>query len=232
MKEEAMCNQRERLIGYVYNEGEPADLAEVKAHLEQCADCRAEIAGLRSIREDLLAWDVPPHQSVWRPFVAAPIVPWWKQVPAWAMAAAAGVVLLLGAAGSVVVHAFVPDQTVARQSAVASPAVPAGITAADLSASEQRILARMQQEVGAVGAQVQRVSNRSQSVQVLEGDHSALAQEVIKLRAENKDQLDAIRNIYTTLDQMRITTGKSNASLERQINDLRSLVMSQLQLTK
>ena len=73
---------------------------------------------------------------------------------------------------------------------------------------------------------------RSQSVRLLEGDHSALAQEVIKLRAQNKDQLDAIKSMYTTLDQMRINTGARNASLERQLNDLRSLVMSQLQLTK
>jgi hypothetical protein len=225
-----MCNQRERLIGFVYDEGDAADLAEVRRHLDECADCRAEIAGLRSVREDLLAWDVPEHQSVWRPFVAAPVIPWWKQVPAWAMAAAAGVMLTLGAMGGAAVHAFESSRTGAPQVQVAAvPGAPV-LTAADLSAAEQRILARLQQEVGVVGARVQQVSNRSQSVRALEGDHSALAEELVKLRAQDKAQLDALTSIYAKLDQMRNVSMTRDANLEQKINDLRSLVVSQLQL--
>lgn len=227
-----MCNQRERLIGYVYSEGDAEDRAEVQRHLDACAECRAEIAGLRAVREDLLAWDVPAHEPVWRPFVAAPVTPWWRQVPAWAMAAAASVVLLLGAAGSVAVHAFAPDRTMARQSdVVAGPAQPV-LTAADLSAVEQRLLVRLQQEVGAVGAQVQQVSNRSQSVQALEGDHSALAEELLRLRQENRDQLSALKSIYANLEQIRSTSASRNANLEQKIDNLRSLVVSQLQLNR
>jgi len=227
-----MCNQRERLIGYLYGEGDAADRAEVQRHVDECADCRVEMAGLRSVREDLLAWDVPEHQSVWRPFVAAPVVPWWKQVPAWAMAAAAGVMLMLGAAGSVAVHAFAPDQTMARQSeTVAVPGTPV-LTAADLSAAEQRILASVEQQVGVVGARVQQVSNRSQSMQALEGDHSALADEVFRLRQENRDQLELIRRIYSSLDQMRTAAKERNASLKTDIDSLRSLVVSQLQVNR
>src|SRR3989337_264551 len=96
----AMCNQRERLIGFIYGEDSVADRGEVQQHLDTCAECRAEIAALRSVREDLLAWDVPPAESVWKPFVApAPIAPWWRQMPAWALATAAGVMLLSGFAG-------------------------------------------------------------------------------------------------------------------------------------
>lgn len=227
-----MCNQRERLIGYVYSEGDAEDRAEVQRHLDVCAECRAEIAGLRAVRQDLLAWDVPAHESVWRPFVAAPVVPWWRQVPAWAMAAAASVMLLLGAAGSVVVHAFAPDQTMARQSdVVTGPAQPV-LTAADLSAVEERIMARLQQQVGAVGAQVQQVSNHSQSVQALEGDHSALAQELLRLRQENRDQLGALKSIYADLEQIRNTSASRNTSLEQKIDNLRYLVVSQLQLNR
>ncbi len=227
-----MCNQRERLIGYLYGEGDAADRAEVQRHVDECADCRAEMAGLRSVREDLLAWDVPEHQSVWRPFVAAPVMPWWKQVPAWAMAAAAGVMLMLGAAGSVAVHAFAPDQTMVRQSeTVAVPGRPV-LTAADLSAAEQRILASVEQQLGVVGARVQQVSNRSQSVKALEGDHSALADEVLKLQQENRAQLDALKSIYASLDQMRTTSAARNTNLKTEIDNLRSLVVSQLQLNR
>ena len=94
-----MCNEREQLIGYLYDEGDAAEREAVRRHLETCAECRAEIASLRSVREDLTAWEVPEHGSVWRPFTAAPTPPWWHHVPQWAMAAAAGIVLATGVAG-------------------------------------------------------------------------------------------------------------------------------------
>ena len=225
-----MCNQRERLIGFIYSEGEAADRLEVQRHLDECAECRAEIAGLRSVREDLLAWDVPEHQSVWRPFVAAPVLPWWKQVPAWAMAAAAGVMLLIGAAGGAVVQAFVPDQTTARQEAVSAIPAEAALTAADLSAAEQRLLARMQQEVGVMGDKVQQVSNRSQSVRLLEGDHNVLADELITLRSQNAAQVRLINSIYEKLDQMKRLSQDRHTDLEQKINDLRNVVVNQMQL--
>ena len=55
-----MCDERERLIGYVYDECEAAERRAVESHLEECVDCRQEIAALRSVRQDLLAWAVPP----------------------------------------------------------------------------------------------------------------------------------------------------------------------------
>ena len=90
----------------------------------------------------------------------------------------------------------------------------------------------MDEQVGAVGARVQQVSNRSQSVQVLEGDHNALSEELIRLRQQNRDQFDAIKSIYASLDQIRNTSTTRNANLEQQINNLRSLVVSQLQLNR
>jgi hypothetical protein len=225
-----MCNQRERLIGYIYGEGDAGDRAEVQRHVDGCAECRAEVAALRSVREDLLAWEVPAHESVWRPFVAAPVTPWWRQVPAWAMATAAGVMLMLGAAGGAVVQAYGPDRTVARQSNVlTAPATPV-LTSADLTAAEQRILARMRQEVGAVGARVDQVSSRSQSVRLLEGDHSSLAGELEQLRAQNEAQLRVLKSIYDELGGMRTLAASRNASLEQRFKDLSSLVYTQLQL--
>src|SRR5262245_25303266 len=95
----AMCDQRERLIGYVYDECDPAERAAVQQHLDSCGECRTEIAALRSVRVDLQSWEVPDHESVWKPFTPAPAPAWWSQVPRWAMAAAAGLVIISGAAG-------------------------------------------------------------------------------------------------------------------------------------
>lgn len=94
-----MCEQRELVVEYLYDEASPALRREVERHLESCEPCRDDIRAFRSVREDLLAWDVPNQPSVWTPFAPVPVVPWHRQVPAWAMAAAASLMLILGAAG-------------------------------------------------------------------------------------------------------------------------------------
>ena len=121
-----MCDDRERLIGYVYDECDRHERQEIEAHLETCHVCRREITGLRDVRQDLLAWDVPEMPSVWRPFAPqrAPIT--WRDVPTWMLAAAASLVLLAGAAGGVATHALLPHVTTA---AAATPAPPALIAA-------------------------------------------------------------------------------------------------------
>ena len=49
-----MCDDRERLIGYVYDECDAGERRTIEAHLESCEACREEIAGLRGVRTDLL----------------------------------------------------------------------------------------------------------------------------------------------------------------------------------
>src|SRR5580765_5577511 len=155
----AMCNQRERLIGYVYDECEPAERAAVQEHLDSCADCRTEIAALRSVRGDLQAWDVPDHESVWRPFAPAPPPPWWSQVPRWAMAAAASVVMVSGAAGGAVSYAFLNQQPLRAAEVSAVQSVPS-VTVNDVNALEQRLRTLIKVEVDRLNSQVQLVSSR------------------------------------------------------------------------
>ena len=77
-----MCDERERLIGYLYDEADAAERRQVDAHLLECHVCRAEIAALRRVREDLLAWDVPDHEPIWRPVAPPAPARTWSQVPA------------------------------------------------------------------------------------------------------------------------------------------------------
>jgi hypothetical protein len=222
-----MCDQRERLLSYVYDEGDARERAEVQEHLDQCPDCRAEVAGLRSVRSDLLAWEVPAHEPVWRPFVAAPPVPWWRQVPAWAMAAAAGVMLLLGATGGVVAHSLMPDRMIAQRGSDATlPTTPAGVTMEDLKAAEERVLARLQQQVGEVDQRVQRVSNRSGSVPAIELDHNALYQEVLQLRSRDAAQLKIIGQMQEDLAQLKKSSNFAHANLEARLGNLTSYVVN------
>ena len=154
-----MCNQRERLIGYVYDECAPAERAAVQEHLDSCAECRTEIAALRSVRGDLQAWDVPDHESVWRPFAPAPAPSWWSQVPRWAMAAAASVVMMSGAAGGAASYMVLSQQPVQASPSAAVQPVPA-ITVNDVNALEQRLRTLVKVEVDRLNSQVQLVSSR------------------------------------------------------------------------
>lgn len=123
-----MCDEREPLLAYLYDESDPAERHRVETHLATCETCRDELAGLRGVREDLLAWDVPDHGSVWRPFTP-PRPSWsWRDVPAWTMAAAAAIVFAIGAGSSVAANAWL--STAAPRTAVVIPApAPAAATA-------------------------------------------------------------------------------------------------------
>src|SRR6476660_389010 len=130
-----MCDDRERLLGYLYNECDDAERRDVEQHLQSCETCREELGGLRATRQDLLAWDVPEHGSVWKPFVPANVVPRWRDIPAWALAAAA-VTFVVGAAGGVLTHAMFEKNVAAEQVAAKTPAQPAvaRVQPAELSA--------------------------------------------------------------------------------------------------
>lgn len=147
-----MCDQRERLIEYLYDECQADDRRAVEAHLSECAVCRDEIAGLRGVRQDVLAWDVPHHESVWRPFVAVQRAPSWRDLPAWGLAAAAALVFMAGAAGGAATRLLWPGPIGATSIQAAATPAPAAtpvaaVTQADLARLEDTLLARMRSEM-------------------------------------------------------------------------------------
>jgi hypothetical protein len=95
-----MCD-KELLVGYLYDEVEPLDRRTMETHLLACAECRAELKGLRNTRTDLEAWPPPvpdvEFQMVGRP-PAAPERRYWSIAPAWGLAAAAVLVLSVASA--------------------------------------------------------------------------------------------------------------------------------------
>ena len=140
-----MCDEREQVLDYLYDECEPAGRRRVEAHLGECESCRDELRGWRSVRTDLLAWDVPEQPSVWTPFAPPRVAPWYRQVPAWAMAAAATLVFAIGAAGGFV----------ARTASTALSAERGAPSAAQIPAmSEQQIRDIVRTEAQAVALSV------------------------------------------------------------------------------
>jgi hypothetical protein len=127
-----MCENQELLVGYVYNELDAAERQTFEAHLSSCADCRDELAGLRSTRSVLTSW-APPEPDfgfrIIRGASAPPSAPKrWFQA-AWGLAAAAVLVLAAAAAIANVEVRYDQDGFVVRtgwnRNTVATAAVPA-----------------------------------------------------------------------------------------------------------
>jgi hypothetical protein len=144
-----MCENRERLIGYVYGESAPDEKRAIEEHLTTCHVCRDEIRGLRSVRQDLLAWEVPSVQPIWRPVAPEQKVSPWQAVPAWGLAAAACAILMVGAVGGAATYALLPHPpaAIAEATPPAVPAVSEATAPVDVAAIEARLLERMRSEL-------------------------------------------------------------------------------------
>ena len=220
-----MCDDRERLLGYLYNEGDDAERRDVEQHLQSCETCREELGGLRATRQDLLAWDVPEHGSVWKPFVPAKMAPRWRDIPAWAMAAAASLTFIVGAAGGVLTHAlFERNVAAADQLAAKTPAQPATsrVAPAELSAMEQRMLRDMRAELASIQQQNARTSVPTQLV-------GMRPQEVTdQINTSEQRQFDSIVSMNHYLVKMKNNTDARIDALGQKIDALNSIVNSLL----
>jgi anti-sigma factor RsiW len=210
-----MCTERNQLIDYVYDECDASERRRVEAHLETCESCRDELAGLRAVRQDLLAWGVPEHGSVWRPFAPPRLVPSWRDVPAWALAAAAGVMFLIGAAGGAATRALVPLVNVA-----AGGQTQASVSLPTPAVTEQQIRdfvrAEVDQRVVPVSAhEVVRTSPGVPPDEMLRR-----VQQLISLSEMRQGQQlnTSVQSLFTDLQNFQITNKREFASLKDQVN--------------
>ena len=213
-----MCDQRERLIGYIYDECEPADRAAMQQHLETCAECRDEIAALRSVRQELQSWEVPDHESVWKPFIPAPAPAWWSQVPRWALAAAAGLVIASGATGGAVSYALLRQQPV--QAAPGVVETGSRINASDMTALERRLEGMIRQEVDRLNARVQLVGSRQLTPELEASLHRAFDQQLAELRRNSEKQLDIFSSFNANLEQWKRGVKIDNAIVKTRVENL------------
>ena len=95
-----MCDSKELLVGFLYDEIEPAARRAFQQHLATCAACRDELSELRGTREQIALWTPPEADLGFRMVRGAvtPAIPRFRFRPAWALAAAAVIVLAAGAA--------------------------------------------------------------------------------------------------------------------------------------
>lgn len=211
-----MCDDREKLIAYLYDEADASERRQVDAHLAECAACREELRGLRSVRQDLLAWEVPDHGSVWTPFAAPQPAVWWRQVPAWGLAAAATLVFGIGLAGGLAARALASAPSVTQQAQVQLPPqpVPAPVPQAVAATPEQ--VRALEERI----ASIERVALRRPE-QAHVSDVALTRAELEQLIKESEGRINqrTAQKIYSAVIDMANQRQRDMASIAQQIGD-------------
>jgi anti-sigma factor RsiW len=231
-----MCDERERLLEYLYDDcAAREERRAVERHLASCEACRTEISELRAVRLDLLAWDVPEHESVWKPFAPPRVKPWYREVPAWAYAAAAGVMFALGMAGGIVsrswaapayasgaalpaASAIAPSPAAARAAGDALPFVTVSQASADLAAMEARIVrtmeARLEQRLRPIAAHAQQAAGERSGEQVMQEVRALLAASEAR---QNQAVSRAVMSLLADSQDMFVTNKHFNTFKEQDL---------------
>lgn len=216
-----MCNEREKLIGYLYDEVDANERRSVEAHLATCDTCREELSGFRAVRQDLLAWDVPAHESVWKPFVTARPQPVWWQMPAWSLAAAAMLVFAIGGAGGFAGRALAArNETPVQTQTAAAQAQPARVEPAASAVSIDELRAMQTRLVALERAAAARTVSAAPVSMSASSDAATLARIEQLIRESegrsNKRLSQQILNIVGELNSQRLV---DRATFDQKLND-------------
>ena len=162
MSETFCCDDKDTLVAYLYGEIDPGARRDVEAHLRRCVACSEEILALQSVRRDLESW-IPPMPDLGFTIVRQPAAQpapvltssrWSARgaLPVWAQAAAAVLVLGIGAGFANVQVRYGSDGllvTTGWMAPVAAPATAPAVSAEAwrpaLTALEQTLRGEMAQ---------------------------------------------------------------------------------------
>lgn len=177
------CGNADALVGYLYDECDPAERAAISAHLVMCARCAAEVAALRATRSELTEWAAPEAHLGFRlvsesaPSNVLRPARWWQRpLPAWAQAAAAVIIFVAGAGlGALRGGAFSSGPA-----ANATAAAPVAVTAHELDALEQRLRSEMA-DLRTVGSHDQPVVQAVPASAASDSGNAAVMQQVRQL---------------------------------------------------
>jgi hypothetical protein len=95
-----MCESKELLVSFLYDEIDPVSKRNVQKHLATCVECRDELAELGATRAQIATWTPPDADLGFRIVREAesPKRRWFQWSPAWGLAAAAVLLLAIAAA--------------------------------------------------------------------------------------------------------------------------------------
>lgn len=168
MSEIFRCDDKEMLVAYLYGEIDPEGRHNVERHLHGCAACAEEAASLQSVRGDLESW-LPPMPDlgftiVRQPAAASAAVlrpPRWSAIgslPAWAQAAAAILIVGVGAAIANVQVRYGSDGILVTTGWMSPVPAPAAVREAPATEDWRPALVALEQTMRSEMAQVKRTT--------------------------------------------------------------------------
>ena len=163
-----MCDSKELLVGFLYDEIDPVSKRTFERHLATCADCRLELAELGATREQIALWTPPDADLGFRIVRGAeapappPRVRFFSFSPAWGFAAAALLVLAIGAAIANVDVRYGNEGLVVRTGWNHGAEAQAAVTPVDWKAQAQELDRRVR-ELERSSSQQSAVQNASMS---------------------------------------------------------------------
>jgi hypothetical protein len=227
-----MCDSKELLVGFLYNEIDPVSKRTFERHLVTCADCREELAELGATREQIARWS-PPDADLGFRIVRDADAPrpsrfrFFSLTPAWGLAAAAIIVLALGAAVANLDVRYGSDGLVMRTGWNHSAESQAGVTPVDWKAQTEQLdrrLRDLEQSVSARPAvQTASASDLSdaeliQRVRDIVGQSETRQQREVATRlSELMHEVDAQRRLDLANIDQRVTRLQNSSSLTKDI---------------
>ena len=227
MNEPKVCGNHEALVGYLYDDCEPAEREAVAAHVALCASCADEIEALRDTRAHLVSWATPAlplgfqitrMQSETSAEVLRPAA-WWRQpLPAWAQAAAAVVIFAAGLS----VNGIRPSGGAAPAPAVARTVAPESVPVAAAPAVDDMTItraefARLEQRLRAIEhADVQLASRTGDGIDQDElfARVSALEQRLVENDRRTLGLISTVATLAREAENQREATRAVNAMKE------------------
>jgi hypothetical protein len=228
-----MCDSKELLVGFLYDEIDPVSKRSFERHLATCADCRDELAELGATREQIALWS-PPDADLGFRIVRDADAPrpsrlrFFSFSPAWGLAAAAIIVLAIGAAVANLDVRYGSDGLVVRTGWNHVEASQVGVTPVDWKAQAEQLDRRLRdlEQSGSARSAVQNASTSSemsdaeliQRVRDIVGQSETRHDRVVATRlSELMHEVDAQRRLdLATIDQ-RMTSLQNSSSLTKDI---------------
>jgi len=214
-----MCDSKELLVGFLYDEIDPVSKRTFERHLATCSDCRDELAELGATREQIALWAPPDADLGFRivrgantPAPARARFPFFSFSPAWGLAAAALIVVAIGAAIANLDVRYGNEGLVVRTGWNHTTDAQAGVTPVDWKAQAQELDRRLRdlEQSASARSAVQTASASDQSdaellqrVRDIVGQSETRQQRAVATRlTELMREVDAQRRLdLATIDQ-------------------------------
>ena len=242
MNDMNVCGNHEALIGYLYDECEPAEREAVAAHVALCASCAEEIHALGNTRAHMVSWTPPAlplgfqitrTESDTPGKVLRPAAWWGRPLPAWAQAAAAVVIFAAGMSVNLERSGGGAPAPVVAQAPSAESTPVAETPAADDITVTRAEFARLEQRLRAIEhADVQLASRTGGGVDQDElfARVSALEQRSVENDRRTLGLISTVATLAREAENQRESTRTVNAMREdvRELGDAFRTVAPQL----